>query len=104
MSRSHAQQLRLAGSQPSFQTKVKRQQYWSSRLAAEQQRIEQSWVQDMAALGHTELKDLTQFETANIVSATLSPPNANAVAQGMSAQAAGLDPSTGAIPPPPPGL
>lgn len=99
MSRKHGQELRTDVNGPSFKSLVSRQAYWASRLATTVVDSEERLSDNLAVLGHAELKDLTEFEQANISTATLtSPPapygNEEPAIAGISQQ--------GIAPPPPP--
>lgn len=81
---------------------VARQAYWERRLEMAAADAEATFVQDVSVLDHQELQDMTQFESANIVSATLQDanPNQGPIEPGNPLAIAGLD-ASGAIPPPP---
>lgn len=104
VSRSYAVVLRRSGEQPSLETMVKRQAYWANRLKELDTETDYGNQNDNSTLGHYDLPALTEFETANVESATLDNVDANEgpVEAGNAAGIAGLDTSTGAIPPPPP--
>jgi hypothetical protein len=77
MNRSHAQELRRAGSEPSFQTKVKRQQYWTQRLSEQAQQANEYLQDNEAQLGFVAPGSDTPFAAATLKTETLQEVDPN---------------------------
>jgi len=77
MSRSHAQELRRAGSEPSFQTKVKRQQYWTARLSNQEESQKEDLADTQSQVGHTDPGSDTPFAQSTLSTETLQDVDPN---------------------------
>jgi hypothetical protein len=77
MSRSHAQELRRAESEPSFKTKLARQSYWTARLSAQEQSAKEDLEDTYSQVGHVDPGSDTPFANGTFRTETLQDVDPN---------------------------
>lgn len=96
MSRSHAQELRRADSEPSFKTKLARQSYWTARLSAQEQSQKEELGDTLSQLGHVDPGADTPFANGTFRTETIQDvdPNQGEIQEGNQETEAGYGPKS----------